>query len=139
MSDVDRNRWPDPAQATTAELIRQVTEQMSRLVRDELALFRVEMTEKSKKAGIGAGLFGGGGLVALYGVAALLAAIILALAEGMPGWLAALIVAVVLFAAAAVMAVLGRKQVRQATPATPEETVCSVKADIDEVKESAHR
>jgi membrane protein implicated in regulation of membrane protease activity len=87
---------------------------------------------------VGAGLFGGG-LIALYGVAALLAAIILALAEVMPGWLAALIVAGVLFAAAAVLAVLARKQVRQATPPVAEEMVSRVKADIDEVRERTHR
>ena len=78
-------------------------------------------------------------MVALYGVAALLAAVVLALAEAMPAWLAALIVAVVLFAAAGVLALLGRKRVQQATPPVPQETVRNVKADIDEVKERAQR
>jgi uncharacterized membrane protein YqjE len=127
---------PEPS---TGELVRQAAEQISRLVRDELALARVEMTEKGKRAGMGAGLLGGGGVVALYGVAALLTAVVLALAEVMPAWLAALIVAVVLFAVAGVLAVLGRKRVKQATPPVPEETVRSVKADIDEVKERAQR
>jgi putative superfamily III holin-X len=139
MSDVTRDGRSDPAQASTAELVSQISGQVSRLVRDELALFKAEMSEKGKKAGLGAGLFGGGGLVALYGVAALLAAVILGLAAAMPGWLAALIVAVVLFAVAAVLAAVGRKQVRQATPPVPEQTVSSVKADIDEVKERVRR
>jgi uncharacterized membrane protein YqjE len=139
MSDLTRESSTGPAQPATAELVRQAAEQISRLVRDELTLAKAEMSEKGKKAGMGAGLFGGGGLVALYGVAALLAAVILALAEAMPGWLAALIVAVAMFAAAAVLALLGRKQVRQATPPVPQETVQSVKADIDEVKERTHR
>ena len=128
-----------PSDASTGELIRQAAEQISRLVRDELALARAEMTEKGKKAGVGVGLLGGGGLVAWYGVAALLTAIVLGLAEVMPGWLAALIVAIVLLAGAAVLAVVGHSQVKQAVPPAPEETVASVKADIDEVKERAHR
>jgi hypothetical protein len=139
MTDVTRNPATGAAEPSTGELVGQAAEQISRLVRDELALAKAEMTEKGKKAGVGAGLLGGGGLVALYGVAALLAAVVLGLAEAMPPWLAALIVAVVLFAVAGVLAMSGRKQVKQATPPVPEETVRSVKADIDEVKERAKR
>jgi hypothetical protein len=139
MSNVIRDGSTGPAQASTAELVGQSAEQISRLVREELALAKAEMTEKGKKAGVGAGLLGGGGVVALYGVAALLATVILALAEAMPGWLAALIVTVVLFAAAGVMALLGRRSLRQATPPMPQEAARNVKADIDEVKERAHR
>jgi hypothetical protein len=139
MTDAPRNPSADAPDASTGELVRQAAEQISRLVRDELALAKAEMTEKGKKAGVGAGLLGGGGLVALYGVAALLAAVGLGLAEVMPGWLAALIVAVVLFAVAAVLAVSGRQQVKLAVPPVPQETMHSVKADIDEVKERAQR
>jgi hypothetical protein len=139
MTDVTRNTPTGAQNESTAELVRQAAEQISRLVRDELALAKAEMTEKGKKAGVGAGLLGGGGLVALYGVAALLTAIVLGLAEAMPAWLAALIVAVLLFAVAGVLAVVGRKEVRQATPPVPQEAVDSVKADIDEVKERAKR
>jgi Putative Actinobacterial Holin-X, holin superfamily III len=127
------------SESSTGELVGQAAEQISRLVRDELALAKAEMTQKGKKAGVGAGLLGGGGVVALYGVAALLATVVLALAEVMPAWLAALIVAVVLFAAAGVLALLGRKRVQQATPPVPQETMRNVKADIDEVKERAQR
>jgi hypothetical protein len=139
MTDVTRSTPTGPPVESTGDLVREAAEQISRLVRDELALARAEMTEKGKQAGVGAGLLGGGGLVALYGVAALLTAVVLGLAEVMPAWLAALIVAVVLFAVAGALAVVGRKQVKQATPPTPEETVRSVKADIDEVKGRAHR
>jgi hypothetical protein len=139
MTDVTRNTSAGAQDGSTAELVRQAAEQISRLVRDELALARAEMTEKGKKTGVGAGLLGGGGLVALYGVAALLTAIVLGLAEAMPAWLAALIVAVLLFAVAGVMAVIGRKEVQQAAPPVPQEAVDSVKADIDEVKERAKR
>jgi len=75
----------------------------------------------------------------LYGVAALLVAVVLGLAEVVAAWLAALIVALALFAAAAVMAVLGRRKVEQATPLIPEETARSVKADIGELQERARR
>ncbi|HEU4426850.1 MAG TPA: phage holin family protein [Pilimelia sp.] len=139
MSDLTREASPDPREATVGDLIRQATEQLSRLIREELALARAEMAEKGKRAGIGAGMLGAGGLVALYGVGALLAAVVLVLAEAMPAWLAALIVAVVLFAVAAVLTVLGRKTVQQSTPPVPEETVRSVKADIEEVKERVRR
>jgi uncharacterized membrane protein YqjE len=139
MTDVTRNTSTGAPDDSTAALVRQAAEQISRLVRDELALAKVEMTEKGKKAGVGAGLLGGGGLVALYGVAALLTAIVLGLAEAMPAWLAALIVAVLLFAVAGVLAVFGRKEVQQAAPPVPQEAVDSVKADIDEVKERAKR
>jgi uncharacterized membrane protein YqjE len=139
MTDVSRSTPAGGPDASTADLVRQTAEQISRLVRDELALARAEMTEKGKKAGVGAGLLGGGGLVALYGVAALLTAVVLGLAEAMPPWLAALIVAVVLFAVAGGLAIYGRKRVQQAGPPLPEQTVRSVKADIDEVKERAQR
>lgn len=127
------------ADPSVADLVKQATEQMSRLVRDELKLARVEMAEKGRRAGMGAGLLGAGGMVALYGVGALLAAIGLGLAEAMPGWLAALIVAVVLFATAGVMALVGRRRISQAVPPVPAEAVRSVKADVDEVKERVHR
>jgi hypothetical protein len=139
MAEVRRGVSTGAQEASTGELVRQAAEQMSRLVRDELALARAEMTEKGKKAGVGAGMLGGGGLAALYGVAAGLTAIVLGLAEAMPAWLAALIVTVLLFAVAGVMAVLGRREVKQAVPPVPQESVDSVKADIDEVKERAQR
>jgi hypothetical protein len=126
-------------EAPDGELVKTAAEQISRLVRDELALARAEMAEKGKKAGVGVGLFGGGGVVALYGVAVVLAAVVLVLGEAMPYWPAALIVAVVLFAVAGVLALIGRKQIQQGVPPVPQETVASVKADIDEVKERAHR
>lgn len=125
--------------SSTADLVRQAADQISRLVRDELALARAEMVRKGKRAGLGAGLLGAAGAVALFGVAALLAAVILGLAEGLPAWLSALIVAVALFAAAGVLAVVGRRQVDRGVPPLPQEAARSVKADIDEVKERAQR
>ena len=86
-----------------ADLVRQVRELVPRLVREEMALAKAELRQKGKAAGTGAGLFGGGGLVAFYAVRALVTAAILALAQAMPGWAAALIVGVALLAIAAVL------------------------------------
>jgi uncharacterized membrane protein YqjE len=119
---------------STSELVQRASEQITTLVRDEIALAKAELTEKGKHAGIGVGLFGGGGVLALYGLGALLATIIIVLDLMMPLWLSALIVTVVLFAVAGVLALLGKKQVSQATPPEPSAAIQSVKADVDEVK-----
>jgi hypothetical protein len=118
----------------TGELVSQLTEQVSTLVRDELTLARMEMVEKGKRAGKGAGLLGGAGVVALYGVGALLVAVGAALALVMPVWVAALIVTVVVFAVAGVAALVGKKQVQQALPPEPEEAMASGKRDVETVK-----
>lgn len=119
---------------STSELITRLTQQSTELIRSELRLAQAEMTEKAKHAGVGVGLFGGAGVIALYGVGTLIATIILALALLIPAWLAALIVTVVLFAIAGVAALLGKKQVSQATPAAPKHTIESVKQDVDTIK-----
>jgi uncharacterized membrane protein YqjE len=134
MADVV-NRAPSrpAAEQSTAELVQRVTEQVSRLVRDELALARAELTEKGRHATKGVGLFGGGGTLALYGLGTLVAAGVLLLALAMPAWVAAVIVAVVLFAVAGILARLGKKQVSQAVPPAPQEAANSVRADVDTV------
>jgi hypothetical protein len=128
---------------STAELVKLAAEQISTLVRDELKLAQLELTEKGKRAGLGVGMFGGAGFVALYGVGALLAAAIIGLAAVMPAWLAALVVGVALFVVAGVLALVGKGQVSKAGPALPQETVAGVKADIDtitsSVKHGGHR
>jgi uncharacterized membrane protein YqjE len=121
------------------ELVQQLSSQTASLVRKEIRLAQLEFQEKGKRAGIGAGMFGGSGLVALYGLGALIAAAILGLATAIAAWLAALIVAVVLFAVAGVLALTGKQQVQQATPPIPEAAVESVQTDIEEVKERAGR
>jgi uncharacterized membrane protein YqjE len=120
--------------ASTGELVTRLTEQVSTLVRDELALARVEMVEKGKRAGLGVGLFGGAGVFAWYGLGVAIATVILALALVWPAWLAALVVAVVLFAVAGVLALVGKKEVTQAVPPVPTEAVRSTKADVNAVK-----
>jgi uncharacterized membrane protein YqjE len=120
---------------TVAELVNRMSQQTSQLVREELRLAQAELREKGKHAGLGAGLFSGAGLLAFFGGACLIATAILALALALPDWLAALIVAVVLFAAAGVAALLGRKRVQQATPPKPERTMANIPRDVQAVKE----
>jgi hypothetical protein len=133
------DQQPAHENASTGQLISQLTEQISRLVRDEARLAQAEVTQKAKKLGVGAGLFGGAGLVAFFGLAALITAAILALALVLPDWLAALIVAVVLFAVAGVLALVGKKDVQKGSPPVPTEAIASVKTDIATMKESARR
>ncbi|HEV7494314.1 phage holin family protein [Baekduia sp.] len=125
----------DVRQRPAGELVKDLTAQASTLVRQELELAKVELTEKGKQAGIGAGMFGGAGLFALYGVGALVATAILALATAVDGWLAALIVAGVLFAAAGVLALLGKARAKKAVPPVPEQTVETIKEDVRYTKE----
>ena len=135
------NTGGDPAaqEHSTGELVKQLTEQVSTLVRDELKLAQVEMTRKGKQAGLGAGLLGGGGLIALYGVGCLIACAIIGLSHVIQPWLAALIVGAALLAVAGVAALMGKGRIKQATPPVPAEAVESVKADVEEIKERARR
>ena len=133
MAQQDLNEMP------VAELVQRMSQQTATLVRKELELAQVEMKEKGKRAGVGVGLFGGAGLIAAYAVGALIATIILALATFLEGWIAGLIVTAVLFAIAGVAALMGKKQVDQATPPQPEQAIESTKRDVDEVKGRASR
>ncbi len=120
-----------------AELTRQLSEQTKTLVRQEVELAKAELGEKGKRAGLGAGMFGGAGLFGLFAFAALTACLILALAEAMDPWLAALIVTVVYAAIAGVLALSGKKKVQEAAPAVPEQTVETVKEDVAHTKQRA--
>ncbi|HWS37913.1 MAG TPA: phage holin family protein [Actinoplanes sp.] len=126
-------------QASAAELMNRVGEQVTTLVRDELALARLEMVEKGRRAGKGAGLLGGAGMAALYGTGALVLTGGAALALVMPVWAAALIVTVGLLAAAGIAAVAGKREVAQAVPPTPETAIASGRRDVDEVMAAARR
>jgi uncharacterized membrane protein YqjE len=126
-------------QEPVSELVQRASQQLTELVRSELRLAQAEMKEKGKHYGKGGGLFGGAGIVGFLMLEALVATVIAALAVALPVWAAALIVTVVLGVIAAVMAMSGKKQIHQATPPTPEQTFENVKADVAEIKESAHR
>ena len=121
-------------QQPVGQLVSQLSEQVSTLVRDELTLARIEMVEKGKRAGTGAGLLGGAGVIALYGVGAMFVTIGALLALVMPVWLAALIVTVALFAVAGIAALIGKNQVKQALPPEPEAAMASGKRDVEAVK-----
>jgi Putative Actinobacterial Holin-X, holin superfamily III len=130
---------PAPENASTGQLIGQLTEQITRLVRDEARLAQAEVTQKAKRLGVGAGLFGGAGLFAFLGLATLVATAVLALAHVLPDWLAGLIVAVLLFAIAGVLALVGKKDVQQASPPVPTQAIAGVKADVETVKTGLSR
>ena len=119
------------------DLVKDLSEQTSRLVRQELELAKVELSEKGKKAGLGAGMFGGAGLFGFFGFAALTATFILALATAVAPWLAALIVTAVYGAIAGVLALQGKSKVQQATPPVPERAVDSAKEDVAWVRTRA--
>jgi nitrate/nitrite transporter NarK len=128
-----------PSEASLAELVKQLSEQSSRLARQEVELAKAELAYKGKRAGIGAGMFGGAGVFGFYGLGALTAAAILALATAMTAWLAALIIAVVFAAIAGVLALQGKTKVQQATPPVPEEATESVKEDVQWAKTKAQQ
>jgi hypothetical protein len=127
------------SEASLGELVKQLSEQSSRLARQEVELAKAELAVKGKRAGIGAGMFGGAGAFGFYGFGALTAAAILALSLAMAGWLAALIIAVVYGAIAGILALQGKSKVQQATPPVPEEATESVKEDVQWAKSRAQR
>jgi membrane protein len=127
-----------PPDSSAGELVKQLSEQVSRLVRDELKLAGSEMASKGSRAAKGAGLFGGSGVIGLFGVGCLLASAIAGLALVLATWLAALIVGAALLAMAGVAVLVGRGQLRQAVPPVPEQAVDSVKADVQAIREGVH-
>jgi hypothetical protein len=129
----DQQTTDHAADASLGDLVGRLSEQSSRLIRDELALARTELQQSVKHAGIGAGLFGAAGFFAVLGVITLVGAAVAALSLLADTWLAALIVAVLLFAIAGVGALAGKKQVAEVGP--PEQAIENVKKDIAEVKE----
>lgn len=131
------SRHDDLRDRPIGELIKQLAEETSTLVRQELELARAEMTQKGKQAGFGLGMFGGAGVVALLALGALTACLIAALDTGMALWLAALIVAVVYAAIAGVLALVGKERMDEAAPPVPEQTRRSVKEDVEWAKTRA--
>jgi uncharacterized membrane protein YqjE len=133
----DKNGRADMADQPVSELVRQISDQTTTLVRKEVELAKAELAEKGKKAGLGAGMFGGAGFFGLFAFGGLTATFILALTTAVSAWLAALIVTVVYGAIAGVLALQGKKKVQQATPPVPERAVDSMKEDVAWVKTRA--
>ena len=122
---------------STPELLRELSQQTGDLVRKEMELAKAELRVKGKAAGMGAGMFGGAGVIALYGVGALTAAAILGLAIVLDAWLAALIIGVGYLAITGILALTGKKKVEQATPPVPEQAIESSKEDVEWTKQRA--
>jgi predicted phage tail protein len=137
MANVSERRSNSSEEASVAELVKQLSEQTSRLARQEMELAKAELAAKGKRAGIGAGMFGGAGVFGFYMLGALTAAAILGLATAVAAWLAALIVTVVLGAIAGLLALQGKTKVQQATPPVPEQASESVKEDVQWAKTRA--
>jgi hypothetical protein len=121
----------------TAELLREFADQTTTLVRKEIDLAKAEVSTKGKEAATGAGMFGGAGLLGVFGFGALTACLILALATVVPAWLAALIVAALYGAVAGVLALHGKRHVHHAAPPVPQQAVDSTKEDLEWVKTRA--
>ena len=119
------------------ELLKDLSDQTTTLVRQEIELAKAEMTAKGKQVGIGAGAFGGAALVGLYAFGALTAAIVLALSTAVDGWLAALIVGVVYAAVAGVLALVGKTKTQAGAPPVPERAISSTKEDVEWAKTRA--
>jgi uncharacterized membrane protein YqjE len=131
------NRQPDGSERPIGELLKQLSQETTTLVRQEIDLAKAEMSQKGKRAGLGAGMFGGAGVAGLLALVALTIAAIAALDTGMPTWLAAVIVAVVWAAIAGLLALQGRQKVQAATPPAPEQAIESTKEDVQWAKTRA--
>jgi hypothetical protein len=133
MSSVGR----DKSAESTAELVKDLSREVSELVRQEIVLARAEMMEKGRKAGRGAGMLSGAAVLGLAAVGGSMATLILVLDLVLPAWLAALIVTAAYAAVAAVLARRGKEEISEAGPPTPERTVDSVKEDVQWAKTRA--
>ena len=131
------NTGPDGSDRPIGELLKQLSQETVTLVRQEIDLAKAEMSQKGKRAGLGAGMFGGAGVAGLMALVALTIAAIAALDTGMPTWLAAVIVGVVWGAVAGLLALQGRQKVQAATPPAPEQAIESTKEDVQWAKTRA--
>jgi Putative Actinobacterial Holin-X, holin superfamily III len=131
------NTGPGASERPIGELLKQLSQETTTLVRQEIDLAKAEMSQKGKRAGLGAGMFGGAGVAGLLALVALTIAAIAALDTGMPTWLAAVIVAVVWAAIAGLLALQGRQKVQAATPPALEQAIESTKEDVQWAKTRA--
>ncbi|GAA1407351.1 MULTISPECIES: phage holin family protein [Oerskovia] len=136
MSDWDDGQPPPPSpKPSIGKLVEQMSEQATRLVRTEIALAKKELTTKAARSGIGIGMFVVAGVLSLYGLGFALHSAMVGLAHAVPLWLAALIVGVVLFLLAGILAFVGSKQLKKGMPPTPENAIAGIKEDVATVKE----
>lgn len=136
ITDVGANK--PVGEKSTAELVHDLTDQFSHLARTEVQLAMREAQDKAKHAGFGLASIGAAGVLALYGLAVLIAGLVLLLALALPAWVAAMIVGVAVLAVAGVAALVAKKQFKQGAP-MPSDAVESAKEDVHVVKEAARR
>ena len=137
METSTRFRGTGDGDKSLSDLVQDLSRQTSTLIRQEMRLAQVELTEKGRHASKGAGMFGGAGLIALYGVGALIAAAILGLATVLEPWIAAAAVGVGLLLIAGILALTGKKEIEEATPPKPELAIESMQRDVETVKARA--
>jgi hypothetical protein len=126
------------AEKSTAELVTDLTEQFSHLARTEVRLAVREVQDKARHAGFGVASIGAAGLLAGYGLAIVLAGVVLLVALVLPAWVAAMIVGAVVLLAAGVAALVAKKQFTRSAP-MPSEAVEHAKEDVQVVREAAKR
>jgi MFS family permease len=123
--------------ASVAELVNRLSEQTSRLAHLEVELAKAELMQKGRRAGLGAGMVSGASVFGLFALGALVAAAIIGLGQAVAPWLAALIVAAALGLLAGIIALAGARTVAQAVPPIPEQTVETVRQDVEYAKAKA--
>jgi len=129
-----RNTAATDAERSLGTIVKELTEDITTLFRSEIALLKLEVKDTVAKLGGGIGLFAGAVFVGLFGLAFLFVTILLVLVRlGVPAWLSALIVTVVLLATAAVLAVMGKKKFA-AVQFVPAKSIESIKTDIESIK-----
>jgi hypothetical protein len=136
MQDPTRSEPTGREEQSLSELVKQLSDQSTRLARMEVELAKSELQQKGRQIGIGASAFGAAAALGFFAFAALTATLILALAEAVDGWLAALIVTVVYAAVAGVLALVGKRRVEEGSPPTPERAIESTRADVETAKRS---
>ena len=134
MATSNQEQSVDMRERPVGELLKQLANETTTLVRQELELAKAEMREKAGKAGPGVGMWGAAGVVALVALGSLTAFLILALDGVMPNWLAALIVGLVYSAIAGLLYVRGKKRVEEAGSPVPEQTIETLKEDVQWAK-----
>jgi Putative Actinobacterial Holin-X, holin superfamily III len=139
METSTRFQRPPEADRPLGELVEDLSRQTSTLIRQEMRLAQAELAEKGRHAGKGAGMFGGAGLIALYGVGALIAAAIVCLATVIEPWIAGAAIGAALLALAGLLALTGKKELDEANPPKPEQAIDSVHEDVETVKARAAR
>jgi len=125
---------PDPRDESVGALLSDLSADLSTLVRQEIALAKVELTAKGKETGKGVGMLAGAGVIGLAMLGAFTICLIALLSLAMEVWVAALIVTVVWAIVAAVLVQMGRKQLKEAGPPKPEQTIETIKEDVQWAK-----